>query len=233
MAAQKCLAEGWLQPVPGAAGRSGVGAQLYVLSEAGWRRLQQEAQPRQVLEDFLRVVEKRTAAVTEWIAAAQQLQAELQALRDSLRRWRDSAMRSATPQVGTAGTAAASAHYGPPLPVDGPPLSETILQVLSECSRQGGADCPLPELYQAVQRQRPLSVGQFHDALRQLYAEQAIRLHPWTGPLYALPEPVYALLIGHGVAYYASPVPRHNPPASATPAAAPTGPLFALTESRP
>ena len=29
-------------------------------------------------------------------------------------------------------------------------------------------------------------------------------LHPWTGPLYALPEPAFALLVGHEVAYYAS-----------------------------
>ena len=31
-----------------------------------------------------------------------------------------------------------------------------------------------------------------------------IYLHPWTGPLYDIPEPPYALLIGHEIAYYAS-----------------------------
>jgi hypothetical protein len=39
--------------------------------------------------------------------------------------------------------------------------------------------------------------------LRQLREQQQIELHPWTGPLYAIPEPVYALLCGHEVVYYA------------------------------
>ena len=47
-------------------------------------------------------------------------------------------------------------------------------------------------------------IGEFHDCLRQLYADGTITLPAWTGPLYALPEPQYALLIGHGIAYYAS-----------------------------
>jgi hypothetical protein len=40
--------------------------------------------------------------------------------------------------------------------------------------------------------------------LRSLHDRERIYLHPWTGPLYALPEPAFALLIGHEVAYYAS-----------------------------
>ena len=49
-----------------------------------------------------------------------------------------------------------------------------------------------------------MSVGLFHDALRQLHEDHQVYLHPWTGPLYALPEPAFALLVGHEVAYYAS-----------------------------
>jgi hypothetical protein len=49
-----------------------------------------------------------------------------------------------------------------------------------------------------------LTIGQFHDGLRELHNREQVYLHPWTGPLYELPEPAYALLIGHEVAYYAS-----------------------------
>jgi hypothetical protein len=66
-------------------------------------------------------------------------------------------------------------------------------------------DCPLPELYRRVASQFPaLSIGQFHDRLRLLHGGGRIYLHPWTGPLYELPEPAYALLIGHEIGYYAS-----------------------------
>jgi hypothetical protein len=66
-------------------------------------------------------------------------------------------------------------------------------------------DCPLPELFRRLAAShRELTVGQFHDALRHLHDEHQVYLHPWTGPLYDLPEPPFALLIGHEIAYYAS-----------------------------
>ncbi|MEJ5276321.1 MAG: hypothetical protein WHU94_10460 [Thermogemmata sp.] len=219
-AAQKCLAENWLQLVPPsrAACAGTAASERYTLSDRGWQRLLQEAQPRQVLEDFLRVVEKRTALVAEWLSAAQRLQEELQELRQALNRW----LAASAPPL----PAQPSRNTPPPLDrgisspersvsLQEPPDSsgaataeiaaaEAILHALAEWSRQGGADCPLPELFRAVSQRRALSIGLFHDALRRLQARQALALHPWTGPLYALPEPAYALLAGHGVAYYAS-----------------------------
>jgi hypothetical protein len=66
-------------------------------------------------------------------------------------------------------------------------------------------DSALPELYRAAQSCQPtLTIGQFHDGLRTLHARGQVRLHPWTGPLYELPEPSLALLVGHEIAYYAS-----------------------------
>jgi hypothetical protein len=49
-----------------------------------------------------------------------------------------------------------------------------------------------------------LTMGAFHDALRQLHEGRLVYLHPWTGALYELPEPAAALLVGHEVAYYVS-----------------------------
>jgi hypothetical protein len=49
-----------------------------------------------------------------------------------------------------------------------------------------------------------LTIGAFHDTLRALQNAGEIYLHPWTGPLYDIPEPPYALLVGHEVSYYAS-----------------------------
>jgi hypothetical protein len=208
-------------------------AERYVLTAAGWQRLLQEVQPRQVLEDFLRVVEKRTAVVAEWITAAQQLHEQLRSLRDNLERWWLCAASSSSassvasaastdaPPVASVVSSPGGSSVASAAPVSPTPqtacsanwchaLAERIVHLLTERSRQGGADWPLPELYRVLQQQQPLSLGQFHDALRRLHAEQAIRLHPWTGPLYTMPEPAYALLIGHGVAYYASPASRSS-----------------------
>lgn len=66
-------------------------------------------------------------------------------------------------------------------------------------------DCPLPELHRCLQQAgAPVSIGRFHDLLRELHAQEEIYLHPWTGPLHDLPEPALALMVGHEIAYYAS-----------------------------
>ena len=67
-------------------------------------------------------------------------------------------------------------------------------------------DCPLPELYRHLKNNHPgLTLGQFHDLVRGLYADRKIYLHPWTGPLYErCPNRPGALLAGHEVVYYAS-----------------------------
>jgi hypothetical protein len=65
-------------------------------------------------------------------------------------------------------------------------------------------DCPLPNLFRAVSQSIAMTVGAFHDALRQLFEDHQIYLHPWTAPLYTLPEPKFALMVGHEVAFYAS-----------------------------
>jgi hypothetical protein len=77
------------------------------------------------------------------------------------------------------------------------------LEAWHRCGALG--DCPLPELFRRLRDALPsLTIGQFHDRLRLLHHEGAIYLHPWTGPLYELPEPAIALLVGHEIAYYAS-----------------------------
>lgn len=63
----------------------------------------------------------------------------------------------------------------------------------------------LGELYRAVQAEHgPLSLGAFHDALRDLVATGTIRLEPWTGAMYQLQDPEYCLLVGREVMAYAT-----------------------------
>ena len=86
-------------------------------------------------------------------------------------------------------------------------LAGAVLAHLADWAASAGAaqDCPLPDLYKSLSvREVPPTIGAFHDCLRALHAGRQVYLHPWTGPLYALPEPSCALLVGHEVAYYAS-----------------------------
>ncbi len=221
LAAQKCLADDLLR-VTGTDAKGKTPRDLYALSEKGWEFLLAAVSPKQVLEDFVRVLESRQGEVGELLSTARRMSDSLQGLKDAVTR--------VLPGV----TAAKIEKPTPqPPPCRGGPDTDDSLnasELRSSCSPslQGGGwgvgllcdlapavvayladhsgptDCPLPELFRALSLTESLTIGAFHDCLRQLHADGTVSLPAWTGPLYALPEPQYALLIGHGIAYYAS-----------------------------
>jgi hypothetical protein len=187
-AAQRCKEEGYVRVV-GTEVRGKAVQEICALTDKGLAYLLSQVGPRQVLEDLVRAVEARRAQLGELVNSAHQAQASfeaLQALAETVLR-----QLSDKPPTSANGvhdwTAAALAH-----------LERWQASGVSE-------DCPLPQLYRDVRPGAPsLSIGQFHDGLRKLHEQGRVYLHPWTGPLYEIPEPPYALLIGHEIAYYAS-----------------------------
>jgi hypothetical protein len=89
--------------------------------------------------------------------------------------------------------------------VAGPDVSESLRAVVPwgvdalaylDRRREGGAagECPLPELFGAVRAKHPaITMREFHDGLRRLVDNRAVRLSPWTGPG-SIPQPEYALM---------------------------------------
>ncbi len=231
-AAQRCKDEGWLRPLaaaddapvspppcppPAGGGGNGWGGdaavlvhkktkippETCVLTEKGLAWLLSQSSPRQVLEDFVRALESRQAEAAEMLAGVRRMQAGFDALKAGAEK-----VLEQLPRPGAAAAPAESLmdrfqrfHQQPA--DDAPAL---LLARLSEWQASGASeDCPLPELYRRAQTALPgLTVGGFHDALRRLHEAGRIYLHPWTGPLHALPEPPFALLVGHEIAYYAS-----------------------------
>jgi hypothetical protein len=213
-AAQKCLDDGLLQSI-GTDARGKTPRQLYSLTDPGWEFLLAQVNPKQVLEDFVRVLEARRGEVGELVDTARRMADSLQGLKDAVARVLPvvTARRMPEPPVSREPQASAlpfgsrlngaTALLEAPVQVDLAPL---ILARLADWSGAAGEDCPLPELYRSLSLiDAPPTIGEFHDCLRKLHADGAMYLHPWTGPLYALPEPAYALLAGHNIAYYASP----------------------------
>ncbi|HUR54566.1 MAG TPA: hypothetical protein VMZ71_10565 [Gemmataceae bacterium] len=210
-AAQKCVADGLIYPsATDNKGRSP--RELFALTEKGWEYLLAQVNPKQVLEDFVRVLEARQGEVGELLGTARRMADSLQGLKDAVSR--------VLPKV----SSGKIQQPNPPTPFPereggadllpsprrggaggGVSLSEAILARLADWSGNAGEDCPLPDLFRALSAlDSPPTIGAFHDALRELQAAGSVALHSWTGPLYALPEPAYALLVGHGIAYYAS-----------------------------
>jgi hypothetical protein len=219
-AAQKCLADELVRVIrTETKGKSP--RELYGLTDRGWEFLLAGVNPKQVLEDFVRVLEARRGEVGELLDTARQMADSLQGLKDAVTRVLPRVTMSRVPvsresetsdhdsplvcDSRLTGSANGTALLEAPAATE---LAGAILMRLADwaASANAGEDCPLPELFRSLSTRDPApTIGEFHDSLRQLRADRQVHLHPWTGPLYALPEPAYALLDGHNVAYYASP----------------------------
>jgi hypothetical protein len=195
--------------------------ETYTISERGLAYLFQQVSPRQVLEDMVRVLEARQQQIDQLSANVGQMQASLQALRKNAEQVlqevrqpapfeKDSSpgslsmlFRAFFQQAGQTPPQQAPQQQGPTSPAG---FERNILTALTRWQDSGASeDYPLPELFRQLGQQTPaLTIGQFHDLLRRLHDAGQIALHPWTGPLYDLPEPAHALMNGHTVAYYAS-----------------------------
>jgi hypothetical protein len=202
-AAQRCREEGYLHPLGQAGARA---AERWAITDKGLAYLLAQVSPRPVLEDLVRSLEARQGQVEELLALARRAQADLETMKAAAAKVL-AHVSGAEPTAGYSHNLNAlyqSFRGGANGERDA--LPRAVLGELSRWAPAGAPeDCPLPELYRRLQAQSPgLTLGAFHDALRQLHDGGQAHLHPWTGPLYDIPEPAYALLVGHVVAYYAS-----------------------------
>lgn len=177
--------------------RGKTAVEVCTLTECGLAFLLKQLSPRQVLDNLTRALNDRQAQLADLVATAQQTQASLAALRSTV----ETVLRA---------LAETPAQNGHPPHANGtashPSWQESSLAFLQQWAAQHPTeDCTLPTLYrQALEAAPRLSIGEFHDGLRQLHERAAIYLHPWTGPLYDIPQPALALMAGHELAYYVS-----------------------------
>ena len=191
-AAQRCKDEGYLH-VLRTETKGKTAQEVCAITEKGLAFLLAQVSPKRVLEDFIRTLEARKGQIDQLLDTTRGIQANLDAL------------KAAAEKVLAHVTAPAPVNRGPSQNGSEDWLSTVIARLIQWHKSGQPEDCALPELYQRAKQAAPhLTVGEFHDGIRKLHEEERIYLHPWTGPLHELPQPVFALLIGHEIAYYAS-----------------------------
>lgn len=164
------------------------------LTSAGREWVLEQDDPRILLEDLLRATEEQTDELRD-------LASTLSSKRELLEQ-QAGAIRAVLARLSPDGSSGTSSL---PQPVDPSLLVEAIetLIVSGAAVGPGAAPWTLQRLFTTLRERWPtLTIGQLHDGVRVLHTRGRIRLSPWTGPLYQLPEPALALLIGHEVLYY-------------------------------
>ena len=224
-AAQRCREDGYLRLVStdDAISSNGDGggtialvkkksaAPLCAITDKGLTYLLGQVSPRQVLEDFVRTLETRRHQADDLLNLAHSMQQNIEATKANVEKVLQHTYKlEGSPERGGAPSNLKALFAGflsdtdssDAAPCEPAANTDAIVAELTRWQHASASeDCPLPQLYR---QSSPPSIGAFHDALRQLHDLGKIYLHPWTGPLYDIPEPPYALLIGHEIAYYAS-----------------------------
>ncbi len=190
LAAQQCKDDGWLRTLRSET-RGKASVEICAITEQGIAQLLAHVSPKQVLEELVRTLEARGQELSQLLQAAQNCQSSLLAIREMVDKVLTQLRQPSLPAPSRNGCA---------------DWKGAALAFLNDWSTtHPNDDCPLPTLFQCARQLAPhLTIGHFHDGLRQLHADGPIHLHPWTGPLHEIPEPALALMIGHAVAYYAS-----------------------------
>jgi len=162
-------------------------ARLWTVSEAGLAHWLEQSNPRRAVEALADAIRGCRQEFADLGKSADRCREHLSRLSSAV----DTALGNSKDPVSVTTKAGATEP------------TKAILESLRAWRDAG--DCPLPLLFEKAKVACPdISLGAFHDALRALRDRAAIHLHPWTGPLYELPEPAAAFLIGHEIAYYAS-----------------------------
>jgi len=207
-AAQLCEQEGYLRKL-GTETRGKTTIDICAISEKGLAFLLGQVNPRPILEVFVQSLESRQGQFAELLGSAQASQRYLEELKETVHKALEhfrQARPESTDRLQTGPHGGGNGNGVHKAEKKTPNRAAILLDQLRLWHGSGAlGDCPLPRLFTGIRSEDgPWTVGQFHDLLRSLHEERKIYLHPWTGPLYEMPEPSVALLIGHEVAYYAS-----------------------------
>ena len=214
-AAQLCLDEKWLEPTGEFDGKGKTRKETYRVTPAGAQAAIERSEPVDLLKQVLFLTEALAKSSVSIESVRQDLMRQQQTILDMLQKQQEVTQHAMKQQHRLLETALArlrspAAPPTPPAPARSEcPSSpanwrEEALQYMQRHQTQHiGAFCSLPDLYAGVVGKHGVSIGQFHDVLRDLVQSGQVRLHPFTGSRYALEREEYALLAGKEIMYYA------------------------------
>lgn len=201
-AAKLCETQQWLIPIDDWHGKGASRKQKYRLSPAGVQAALQHSEPLDLLRGL-------SASVRDQVAAVQAMHDQLGGLARSLQPL-SAAVTALTQRLQPPNLDAllqnlkSTATPSAPTPASTDWLDEVPKLVAEQRQRDRYQPLTLPQVYAALRQARPaLTLGQFHDGLRQLRDQQRLRLAPYTRALATIDDPKAALFLDGEVMYYA------------------------------
>jgi hypothetical protein len=204
-AAQLCIKNGWIKATGDFTGKGASRKELYAITPDGVREALEHGDTPALLEQVRGLVQANADRLKALLGAADEvrnkvieLQRELTGQQNILARILD---KVKAPDIAALLQKVRPTPDGLPSAAEG--WTEEALRFLAEYQRRHPSGwCSLPELYRRVAQPRGLTIGQFHDGMRELHRRGSIRLHEWTQSLREMTDEQCALLQGREVRYY-------------------------------
>ncbi|MCE9568162.1 MAG: hypothetical protein K8U57_39670 [Planctomycetes bacterium] len=223
-----------VRSVPGGKGKSKQ-IEFGVLTKAGILKVVEKDSPKAALEALLPAIEKIGKPATqpspsEFKASLETATATcVAAIQTAFASLQRDVLHHITPADGSADPAPVLAALrfalekvepvvvelpAPPLPATtNPPTGLSVKTLVAEVvdfvkatAQERSVGCDFEELFNHLQKRHPdLSIGTFHDTLRNLEETNQIRLGGWARALDDMTRPELALFISYKVMYYAHP----------------------------
>lgn len=211
-AAQACLDGGWIEPTGEFQGKGKTQKPLYRITTSGVRHAIENSETAVLLKDLLAALDQSRGALRALrdgiddagARIGRQIEQHQMAVGELLKKTQppdlDDCLKAISSQPADDSSRPAN---GAPVPADW--LERVVTYCHDFKKRHSYGNCPLPDLYHHVAEPLGLSIGQFHDGIRELVAKKRVRLHPFSGAAYQLKEEQYALLAGQEIKYYVEP----------------------------
>jgi hypothetical protein len=207
-AAQLCVERGWVEETGELQGKGKSAKQMFRITAAGVEFAISRSESARLLSDLLDVADAQRSTLDGIRSQLDANSKRLDAQGTLLQRLQDRVVPPDLSALLSAGRGSKSQGESIARPAPQTQASAGWLNSAVDFARQYRqknplGSCPLPELFRGVAEPAGMSIGQFHDGVRQLVRERRLRLHPWTGPMYQLKDEQYALMLGQEIKFYA------------------------------
>lgn len=197
--AQRSIERGWFEATGASEGQGRSKKPLYRITPAGIAYVLEHGPPAELLRDMLTALDGQTRRLervqTEVGTAADLARAQTRAVSELL-------TRVVPPNLSELLRSAVAAPSSSDSSTNTAWAAKALKYLAEHRRRNPYGRCPLAELFQKTAAASGLSIGQFHDGVRQLAAQGKIALHPFTGAAYQLQDEQYALVAGQEIKYY-------------------------------
>ena len=197
-AASLCLEKGWLTGTGERVGKGKSAKETFRITKSGIAYALEHGQVASLLKELLFASDSQQETLQQLQQLLQNASQAMRAQNEALSRLQE---KVKTPPIVAAPDTTKTSRSA----TDDRWLHRVVEYVMKYRQANPHRSCSFADLFKAIVEPAGVSIGEFHDGLRQLSRERKISLRPWTGAMSDLDDDHLALVLAKETKFYADP----------------------------